>query len=132
MRQLILTVLIAVALAMPARANDAIKKVISDQIKAFRADDFDTAFTFASPVIRQMFGTPERFGQMVRQGYPMVWRPAEVTWLDAERRGRELWQSVLIRDGAGALHVLDYQMIPGEDGWKINAVHLRPAPPGTV
>ena len=32
MRQFILTVLIAVALAMPARANDAIKKVISDQI----------------------------------------------------------------------------------------------------
>jgi len=132
MRQLFLTALMVLALSLPVRANDAVQKVISDQIAAFLEDDVETAFTFASPTIRQLFGTPERFGRMVRQGYPMVWRPAEVTWLDAERRGRELWQSVLIRDGAGALHVLDYHMIPGADGWKINAVYLRPAPPGTV
>ena len=58
-------------------SSPAIESVISKQIEAFRADDFATAFTFASPNIRSMFGTPDNFGVMVRRGYPMVWRPGQ-------------------------------------------------------
>ena len=56
-----------------------IEGVIGNQIEAFKADNFVEAFEFASPNIRGMFRTPENFGRMVTQGYPMVWRPAEVT-----------------------------------------------------
>ena len=40
-------------------------------------------------MIQGMFGTPARFGLMVRNGYPMVWRPAEVEFLSVEERGSD-------------------------------------------
>ncbi|MEM8632051.1 MAG: DUF4864 domain-containing protein [Pseudomonadota bacterium] len=108
--------------------NPDIEATIQRQIDAFLVDDFETAFTFASPTIRQMFGTSERFGQMVRQGYPMVWRPSDVRYLELRYVGAGLWQKVLITDAEGRIHTLDYQMIPTEGGWQINGVQILRAP----
>jgi len=132
MKHGIIAALLAALMALPARADEAIESVISAQIEAFLADDFETAFTYASPAIRNVFETPERFGRMVRQGYPMVWRPAELEFLSVEQRERGLWQNVLIRDGEGALHVLEYQMVQEGGRWLINAVRVRKAPAGAA
>jgi len=109
-----------------------IEATIGAQIEAFRADDFAQAFQFASPSIQGMFRTPENFGNMVRQGYPMVWRPAEVRYLDLREISGALWQKVMITDAQGAVHVLDYQMIPSDNGWKINGVTRLKAPDPSV
>ena len=133
MRQLLLTLCAALLFSAPARADEAaIRDVISSQIEAFQADDFATAFTYASPTIRQVFRTPENFGVMVRRGYPMVWRPAEMNFLSIEMVDGLLWQNVMIRDQGGGLHILEYQMIQMESGWKINAVRMRRAPEGAA
>lgn len=129
MLRLIAALLISLCLALPASAqNKEIEAVIGSQIEAFLADDFVTAFTFASPTIRDIFRTPENFGAMVRGGYPMVWRPSEVTFLELHEKDGALWQMVQITDAAGAVHYLDYQMVSLENGWKINAVQLLKAP----
>ena len=131
MRYSMSVVLMVLTFVLPLKADEAaIKSVISDQIKAFQADDFDKAFTFASPKIQGIFGSSENFGTMVRQGYPMVWRPAEVQFLGTEMEGSKLWQNVMIRDTAGRVHVLGYEMITSEDGWKINAVKVQKVPEG--
>ncbi len=112
----------------PARAQspDAdIQAVISRQIEAFKVDDFVTAFSFASPQIKELFGSPERFGEMVQTGYPMVWRPAEVRFSGLESRGGRTVQSVVVTDSTGALFVLEYEMVAGEGGWQINGVVVR-------
>ena len=120
---------LTLAAATPADAQeDPIQGVISSQIEAFKADDFETAWTYASPMIQRLFGTPDRFGMMVRQGYPMVWRPAEVTWLEQRAEGPFTNQDVLIRDADGAFHTLRYQMIQTENGWQINGVEFLQAP----
>ena len=106
-------------------AGELIEDVIQSQIKAFQADDFATAFTFASPMIQGMFGSPERFGQMVKQGYPMVWRPAEVAYTGLTERAGRLYQNVLITDQTGAVHLLEYEMIETADGWEINGVQFK-------
>lgn len=103
-----------------------IRGVIGDQITAFRADDFGAAFAHASPAIKGIFGTPERFGAMVRQGYPMVHRPDEVRYLGLRQEGGRQVQRVMIRDGQGRVHFLDYEMIEAEGGWQINGVRLLP------
>lgn len=105
----------------------AVPDVIRDQISAFQADDFATAFDYASPNIKRLFGTPERFGQMVQNGYPMVYRPAEVRMLELRDLGGAKVQRVMIRDAQGRIHLLDYQMIPTENGWQINGVQLLQA-----
>ena len=105
-----------------------IETTIQGQIDAFLADDFATAFTFASPNIKMLFGNSERFGQMVQNGYPMVWRPGEVRFLELRDINGALWQKVMIRDRAGEFHILDYQMIQGADGWRINGVQILRRP----
>ena len=66
------------AAQVSASGNDAIKRTIEDQIAAFKLNDFETAFSFATPFLREKFGSAENFGKMVRNGYPMVWRPSKV------------------------------------------------------
>jgi len=135
MKHFILALCTALALGLPhaSSAQEAdIRAVIEAQIEAFEADDFDTAFTFASPTIQRMFGTPERFGAMVKGGYPMVWRPGDLRFLALEERGGLLFQDVMVRDAEGALHILEYQMQQGDAGWKINGVNIRRATAGTA
>lgn len=125
MRRLLLAVSLSAGLASAAIAQNAeIEANIAAQIQAFKADDFATAFTFASPNIQNLFRTPENFGAMVRNGYPMVWRPADVRFLELREIAGALWQKVMITDGDGRVHILDYQMVQQENGWKINGVQL--------
>jgi hypothetical protein len=129
MRNGLYAVLLAACLALPAAAQEApIQNTIQSQIDAFQADDFGRAFTFASPTIKGMFGTPENFGAMVKQGYPMVYRPAEVQMMDLREVAGNLWQRVRITDQAGAGWLLDYMMVETAEGWQINAVQILPAP----
>lgn len=117
------------ALALPVSAQaDPIQTVIKEQISAFLADDFETAFGFASPSIKRLFGSPERFGQMVREGYPMVYRPRDVQMLEQQDIGPHVIQRVLMRDASGRVHILAYAMIETEDGWQINGVQILRAP----
>ncbi len=125
MRRIILAVAFSVGLVTSGAAQDAeIEANIAAQIQAFKVDDFVTAFTFASPNIQNIFRTPENFGAMVRNGYPMVWRPSEVRFLELREVAGALWQKVMIVDRDGRAHILDYQMIQLEGGWKINGVQL--------
>lgn len=116
-------------LSLPALAQEGpIRETIQRQIEAFQADDFARAFTFASPTIKGIFGTPENFGAMVKNGYPMVHRPAQVEMGELRDVAGNLWQRVRIVDQAGRAWALDYMMIETPEGWQINAVQILPAP----
>ena len=129
MRNGLYAVLLAACLALPAAAQEApIRQTIQNQMEALQADDFARAFTFASPNIKGIFGTPENFGAMVKEGYPMVYRPAQVEMGELREIAGNLWQRVRVVDQAGAAWYLDYMMIETAEGWQINAVQLLPAP----
>ena len=124
--------LVLLLTAAPLRADDAateIAGVIDRQMAAFRARDPDTAFEFASPTIRGLFGTADNFGRMVANGYPPIWSPGAVRYLDLREENGRLQQRVEVRDAEGRAHYFDYEMVETGGGWKINGV--RPvAPPG--
>lgn len=118
------------ALMAPAAIAETpaeIEGVIGAQIEAFLADDFDTAFTYASPMIQGMFGNATVFGHMVEQGYPMVHRPADIRYLDLAPLGPRLTQKVMIRDEGGLFHMLEYELVETQGGWKINGVRVLEA-----
>ncbi|NNU80916.1 DUF4864 domain-containing protein [Halovulum dunhuangense] len=128
MRKLLIGAVLALGLGAQAGAQSAeteIQGVISGQIEAFQADDFVTAFDFASPSIQGLFGTPENFGRMVMNGYPMVWRPADVRFAQLSERAGRLYQTVLVTDQSGQLHLLEYEMVRTEEGWEINGVQFQ-------
>lgn len=125
MRRWVLGAVFGMVSAGALLAQDSpIEAVIAQQIQAFRVDDFARAFTFASPSIQGLFGSADNFRKMVTQGYPMVWRPAQVEFLALRSQDGRLAQRVRIVDEEGLVHVLDYFMIPTDDGWKINGVEL--------
>jgi hypothetical protein len=111
--------------AVQAQGAD-IQSTIGNQIEAFQADDFETAFDFASPNLQQLFGSSENFRSMVTRGYPMVWKPAEVRYLELAEMGGSFFQKVLIKDQEGIVHILGYRMLETDMGWKINGVQLLP------
>ena len=118
---------LAIAQSSEVPREPDIEAIISAQIDAFKMDDFARAFSFASPGIQSFFGSSDRFGSMVRNGYPMVWRPGDVEYLELRDVSGNLWQRVKIIDQSGRTHVLDYQMIRTQTGWKINGVQLLPS-----
>ena len=105
-----------------------VEGVIQDQLDAFLRDDFATAFTFASPMIQGMFGSASNFEAMVKQGYPMVWRHGSVRYGESTTRGSTVLQTVILTDADGAVHALEYEMIPVGDDWQINGVRFVRAP----
>ena len=111
-----------------ARKAIGVEDTIAAQMDAFLADDFDKAFTFASPLIQQKYGTVEDFGATVRGAYPMVWRPAEVLYYDQESRGSAVWQRLRITDGDGVEHWFIYEMVRIDDEWRVNGVYPTRAP----
>jgi hypothetical protein len=125
MLRIVLPFILSMFLATSAQAQDAeIKDTINRQFDAFRVDDFGTAFEFASPNLQRLFQTPENFGRMVTQGYPMVWRPGEVRFLELDAQGDTFWQKVMITDMNGRVHILAYRMLQTDAGWRINGVQI--------
>jgi hypothetical protein len=79
-------------------------------------------------MIQGMFGTPENFGMMVRNGYPMVWDNSDVRFLDRTEFQSQTRQEVQIQGPQSLFYILDYQMIETPDGWRINSVQVIPTP----
>jgi hypothetical protein len=121
-------------LAGPADAEDAavapedraaIRAVIEGQIEAFRRDDGAAAFSYAAPVIRERFATPDNFMEMVRTGYRPVYRPREIAFGALEMRDGRLVQRVLLVGPDGVATAALYVMERQPDGsWKIAACIL--------
>lgn len=106
----------------------AIRSVIEAQLQAFRADDGPRAFGYASPAIQGLFGDPETFMGMVRQGYPAVYRPREVEFRDLAPEGGGLTQRVLFVGPDGVPVMAAYLMQRQPDGsWRINGCVLERA-----
>ncbi len=121
---LVLALCFGSALAADQADKPVITDTIQSQFDALAKDDFAQAFTYASPLIQQLFGSPQNFGKMVTQSYPMVHRAEDVRFLDLRSIGGSLYQKVQVRDAKGEIFIFDYQMIQNENGWKINGVQL--------
>jgi hypothetical protein len=125
-RLLMLSAFMALATPLHA-ANDvpvadakAVRMLIEAQLAAFASDDANRAFSFAAPAIQAMFVDPDRFLAMVRQSYPVVYRPAAVSFLQPEWIEGKLIQRVQMADSAGAPWLVVYELERQADhSWRI-------------
>lgn len=108
----------ALAVDPPTEADRAqIRDVVSRQLEALKRDDGETAFSFAAPGIKSLFGTVENFMSMVRNGYQPVHR----------------WQSFAFRDIRVVEDwVIQKVHIEAQDGSSVTAVYvMEKQPDGT-
>lgn len=106
------------------------QRIIAAQISAFRADDGPTAYSFAAPVVRNIFPTPEIFMSMVKQGYPQVYRPQAFSFTEAliDPLGRPA-QKMRVVGPDGKTYEALYSMEKQPDGtWRISGCTLLEIP----
>lgn len=136
MRHVLLVVVLTMAFnlwgqgsrAQEMREGDAaskaeIQRVIEAQIDAFKKDDGETAFGFATDSIRALFGTPERFLNMVRTSYGQIYRPRSVEFRRLLIvRGEPIQEVFFVGLDLTTMLAL-YRMERQADGsWRINGV----------
>ena len=131
LRKSVLVSVFASCLLTTARAQltepsaQAVRDTVQAQLAAFAADDADLAFSYAAPVIRDMFQTPEKFMAMVQQTYPVVYRPAKVLFLAAKGPDSAVVQPVRMWDLGGNSWLATYRLERQTDGrWLINGCVL--------
>jgi hypothetical protein len=106
------------------------QRIITAQISAFRADDGPAAYSFAAPVVRNIFPTPEIFMSMVKRGYPQVYRPQAFNFTEAliDPLGRPA-QKMRVVGPDGKTYEALYSMEKQPDGtWRIAACTLLEVP----
>ena len=131
----VLAFLLALALAWPAAAQQAplsdsdraaIRDVISRQVEAFRRDDGNAAFSFASPDVQRLFGTAQTFMDMVRKGYRPVYRPRVFDFGNIVEMNGQPTQRVHVVGPDGRRVNALYPMTRLPDGsWRIDGCFLQ-------
>jgi len=132
MRRLVLALaLIPVLFTASVFAGDAevraAQTTIVSQLKAFSADDGNTAYSYAAPNVKQIFPTLDAFMSMVTNGYAPVRKPQSYAFGKAqEMSATTIAQQVFIVGPDGkdyeALYTLELQ----PDGmYRITGVSLR-------
>jgi hypothetical protein len=105
---------------------EAAAEPVVRQLEAFRRDDYDTAYAFASEAIQLQFDRL-RFEIMVRSGYPEIARSilADVVGTELGPAGRA-HVTVRIRGANGQTIEALYELV-WQDRWRIDGVVTRPA-----
>jgi hypothetical protein len=120
----------AFAQSISATEKTEFQRIIAAQISAFRADDGPTAYSFAAPVVRKIFPTPEIFMSMVKRGYGPVYRPQSFNFTEAliDPMGRPA-QKMLVVGPDGKTYEALYSMEKQPDGtWRISGCTLLEIP----
>lgn len=101
--------------------------VIKGQIEAFRQDDGNKAFSYASPDVQEQYGTADVYLQEFATAYKAVYRPKSVTFLNLATSGGRLVQRVLLLGPDGKAVVALFPMVQMEDGsWRVDGCVLVP------
>jgi hypothetical protein len=116
MRAVALLAFALLAFATPATAGDnvaAAQGVIRAQEQAFARDDAASAYSYAAPVIHQLFPRADIFMTMVQNQYAPVYRHRKFEFDEARTDGNWVAQRVHIIDANGeaweALYTLEQQ-----------------------
>lgn len=122
----------AMASTQDARADEAAatRAVIEQQLEAFSRDAWEEAYAFAAPNIKAIFPNADVFAGMVQRGYPMVWRPSSVEFLDSgyHRDVPETGvyeQRLRLVDQQGAPFIALYTLQQVDGVWRITGVLIR-------
>jgi hypothetical protein len=112
--------------ALSAADQAAIRATIQAQVEAFRRDDGEAAFGYASPAIRSVFGTAEIFMDMVREGYQPVYRPRVFDFAEIVTLHGQVTQKVHVVGPDGRRVTAFYPMTQLPDGsWRIDGCYLQ-------
>lgn len=121
-------IVIGNSFAITTDEENEIKSIVNQQLEAFQNDDFEKAYSFASPTIKKMFSSPEVFRKMVIGGYQAVYRPQSIKMGSVEIIKGVTTLKVYLVDPNGEFVTANYLMEKQENGeWLISGCVLSKA-----
>lgn len=87
-----------------------IENAITQQITAFLNRDAEQAWSFAHPVIKMQFRSPERFMRMASRGYAPLFNFTELDFSELEQIHVGWHQTLFLRDESGGWYELHYRL----------------------
>ena len=114
--------------ALTAFDEEQIVSVVSAQLQAFQDDDFEKAYSYASPTIKTIFTDYKNFRDMVVGQYQAVYRPKSINIGSVSTEGGVPFLEVYLVDPDGIFVTAIYSMQQQENGsWLINGCFLSQA-----
>jgi len=108
----------------------AVRAVVEAQLKALAAEESAQAFSYASPAIKSQFHDAATFAEMVRRSYPMLIRPASISFMRPEASEvatTTIIQAVQFRDREGNFWRAVYELeLQPDMSWRINGCAVAP------
>jgi len=105
----------------------AVRAVVEAQLKALADDMPVQAFSYASPAIKSQFHDAATFADMVRRSYPMLIRPASISFFRPEASDGTIIQAVQFRDREGNFWRAVYELqLQPDMSWRINGCMVAP------
>ncbi len=116
------------AYAITASDEEEIISVVSAQLQAFQDDDFEKAYSYASPTIKTIFPDYKKFRDMVVGQYQAVYRPSSINIGSVSTEGGIPFLEVYLVDPDGIFVTAIYSMQQQENSsWLINGCFLSQA-----
>jgi Domain of unknown function (DUF4864) len=133
MRRFVISLIILLSALLPLRAETlkdadrkAVESIITSQLEAFARDDGGEAYSFAAPLIQQMFPDPGTFMAMVKRGYAPVYQYEKFEFGESflDKAGRPAQRVTLTTPDRKRYEAI-YTMQQQADGsWKIAGCSL--------
>lgn len=99
--------------------------VVSQQLAAFRADDYSGAYREVSLGFQEKFDL-EAFADLARTDYPSLLRATRVEFGQTKFRGRNAFLSAYFIMPEGDIVPCVYSLVHEDDSWKIDGVRVLP------
>lgn len=116
------------AQAQPTPDGAAAAASVLLQLDAFRRNDYDAAYAFASTEIRRLFDRAA-FERMVKTGYPEIADSASARVASTRMSAAGIVHLVVRIRGVNGQHIeAVYEVVRESGTWRINSVVARPDP----
>ena len=102
------------------------QSIIESQIQAFLDENAELAYSYAAPLIKMKFNSPQDFMYMVRNYYEPVYNPKQFQFLDAKYFEGAIFHQLQVISQKNESFLATYSLIQDEGKWKISGCAVYP------
>ena len=102
------------------------QSIIESQIQAFLDENAELEYSYAAPLIKMKFNSPQEFMYMVRNYYEPVYNPKQFQFLDAKYFEGAIFHQLQVISQKNESFLATYSLIQDEGNWKISGCAVYP------
>ena len=102
------------------------QSIIESQIQAFLDENAELAYSYAAPLIKMKFNSPQEFMYMVRNYYEPVYNPKQFQFIDAKYFEGAIFHQLQVISQKNESFLATYSLIQDDGKWKISGCAVYP------